>query len=679
MAKEVVAAIAVNVPGADAFDFHAQTPLTAGQLVALPWGAGQRMGVVLANDVAAQVPAERIKPITGVVREWSALPAAVMQLARFTAAYYQRGAGEVLLNAIPEPLTRAVNYVLEDGTARFAKLKRVKRAATQPAAATEAPPPLNADQRAAATRIAAHTAYAAQVLFGVTGSGKTEVYLHAAAAVLARGQTVLMLVPEIALTENLSAQVMARFPGVPVARLTSALSDGERALAWLDALKGDARIVIGTRSAVFAPLSKVGLIIVDEEHDTSYKQGEGARWHGRDLAVMRARLEDCPVVLGSATPSLETWANVQAGRYGLLRLPQRANSSARLPRIELVEPSKTPSEHGLSARLFTALTERLAAREQSLVFLNRRGYAPVLMCEACDWVADCDNCAAHFALHRSRAGAHKSGGYQLICHHCSAHRPVPVRCPQCGNADLLPKGRGTQKLEEALAKALPGARIARMDADTTRRRGAGAQLLQDMDAGATDVLVGTQMTAKGHDFARLTLVGVLGADQSLTSPDFRAEERLFALLMQVAGRAGRAEKPGEVLIETKRPRHALFEALKQQDYEAVAARLLAERQELGLPPYVRFALLRASAKSDALAQTFLDGARACAPTHDGVRLYHPVPQGVPRVANQARWQLLIEADGRAQIQNFLKDWLAQVNALKANALRWHIDVDPIEL
>jgi primosomal protein N' (replication factor Y) (superfamily II helicase) len=680
MARQVITAVAVHLPGAECFDFFATTELPRGQLVLLPWGNGQRVGVVLAAQVQASVPPERIKPIAGAITQWPALPVSVLELARFTATYYQRGVGEVLLAAIPEPLTRAADFALEhDGTVRFTKLKRVKRAkpavdgsaADQPSAA----PRLNAEQTTALQHITARPQFTAHVLFGVTGSGKTEVYLHAAAHTLARGKSVLLLVPEIALTENLSAQVLARFPDVPVARMTSALSDGERALAWLDALQGTARIVIGTRSAVFAPLKNVGLIVVDEEHDASYKQSEGARWHGRDLAVMRAHLENCPVVLGSATPSFETWANVQAGRYSLLRLTQRANTAATLPRIELVEPAKAPAAHGLPERMFTAVQARLAAQEQSLIFLNRRGYAPVLACDACDWVADCDNCAAHFALHRARS----KSGYQLICHHCSAHRPVPLRCPHCGNADLLPKGRGTQKLEDALAHALPSARIARMDADTTRRKGSGARLLNDMDSGSTDILVGTQMTAKGHDFARLTLVGVLGADQSLTSPDFRAEERLFALLMQVAGRAGRADKPGEVLIETRRPRHLLFAALKQQDYEAVATRLLQERQDLGLPPYVSFALLRASAKSDTLAQNFLTDARDLIDPPEGTRLYHPMPQAVPRIANQARWQLLIEAATRAQMQAFLKQWLVQVNALKAGAVRWHVDVDPLEL
>jgi primosomal protein N' (replication factor Y) len=601
----------------------------------------------------------------------------VIELARFAAAYYQRGMGEGLLTAIPEPLTRAADYALGGGDAVFTKLKRVKRAAHQTSSARDYgdAPALNPEQATALHAITASTGFTAHLLFGVTGSGKTEVYLHAAAHGLARGKNVLMLVPEIALTEGLAAQVAARFPGVPVALLTSALSDGERAIGWLDALKGEARIVIGTRSAVFAPLANVGLIIVDEEHDASYKQSEGARWHGRDLAVMRARLENCAVVLGSATPSLESWANAQAGRYTLLRLAQRANSAARLPSIELVQSAKVSNAAGTSDRLLAALQARLTAGEQSLVFLNRRGYAPVLACDACDWMADCDNCAAHFALHRARS----KSGYQLICHHCSAHRAVPLRCPQCGNADLLPKGRGTQKLEDSLQAALPQARITRMDADTTRRRGSSAQMLQDMDAGSIDVLVGTQMTAKGHDFARLTLVGVLGADQSLASPDFRAEERLFALLMQVAGRAGRADKPGEVLIETRHPRHLLFEALKQQDYEAVATRLLTERQELGLPPYVSFALVRASAKSDTIAQNFLTDARSLVEAPEGTRFYHPMPQAVPRVANQARWQMLIESASRAQMQAFLKDWLAKVNGLNASAVRWHIDIDPLEL
>jgi primosomal protein N' (replication factor Y) len=680
MDSRINTAIAVNLPGAESFDFHAPLALSPGQLAVVPWGNGKRLGVVLQCPVLPRIEPVRIKAVLGSVIDWPALPPPVLALARFAADYYHRGVGEVLLSAIPEPLTRAADYTLENGNARFAKLKRIKRAqgqSTRAAAAVDALT-LNADQAQALARINAGTGYAPHLLFGVTGSGKTEVYLHAVAHALERGKSVLLLVPEIALTEGLWAQVFARFPAVPVALMTSALSDGERAIGWLDALKGEAKIVIGTRSAVFAPLANVGLIIVDEEHDASYKQSEGARWHGRDLAVMRARLEDCPVVLGSATPSLESWANAQSGRYTLLRLAQRANTSARLPRIELVETTKAANAAGVSERLFAALQARLAAGEQSLVFLNRRGYAPVLACDACSWMADCDNCSAHFALHRARSNIGKTGGYQLICHHCSAHRAVPLRCPQCGNADLLPKGRGTQKLEDALQQALPQARIVRMDADTTRRRGAGAQMLQDMDAGSTDILVGTQMTAKGHDFARLTLVGVLGADQSLGSPDFRAEERLFALLMQVAGRAGRADKPGEVLIETKRPRHMLFDALKQQDYEAVATRLLQERESLGLPPYVSFALIRASARSDALAQNFLQDARALG-LASGVTLYHPMPQAVPRVANQSRWQLLAETPSRAQMQGFLKQWLPRVAQLQATSVRWHIDVDPLEL
>lgn len=681
--------IIVNVPLTSenaGFDFVLPEGIKGpqpGMFAIVPWARGRKLGVVVDIHHHPQIEVSRIRPITGMVENWPALPEPVLKLAAFAANYYHANAGEILLSSVPESLTRSSNFIVEDTIARYTKGKR-KAAALLPSPARPPPAALTTPQSQVLKWLSEQAGFAVGLLWGVTGSGKTEVYLQAVARALADGKTVLLLVPEIALTQGLAAQVSARFPQEQVAIMTSGIAEGARAAAWLATLKGQARIVVGTRSAVFAPLANLGLVVVDEEHDASYKQHEGARIHARDLAVMRARLSDCQILLGSATPSLESWANAQAGRYTLLHMPTRAHADAVLPSIELINTVKESTVDGLSEPLLTALRIRLERKEQSLVFINRRGFAPVLCCEACDWVADCGNCSAHFALHR----ANTRSGYKLICHHCSAQQPVPNACPMCGNKDLLPKGQGTQKLEEKLAQLLPNAKIARMDRDTTRRRGASKDILAAMDSGLTDVLVGTQMIAKGHDFAGLTLVGVIGSDSLLVSPDFRAEERLFALLMQVAGRAGRAQRPGQVLIQTRSPGHPLFRELLTQDYEASATRLLAERESLGLPPYTSLAVVRAQAPSDAAAQQFLTEARLLAnqdnenpllPQSPGIRVYHPRTMAVPRVANQARWQLLIECRSRPLLQAFLQQWLPQLSARKSGKVRWHIDVDPLEI
>ncbi|KPF70033.1 hypothetical protein IP84_04095 [beta proteobacterium AAP99] len=698
--------VVVDVPGlqvGQAFDFRWlwPDPPPVGTAVIVPWASQRRVGFVWGASAVSEVPPERLRDVIARIDSWPALPEPLLALARFASTYYHASPGEILLPSLPEPLRRVASFEIANPEGSVPQARwagRPRRA--KPVARSESArwPALNADQQRAVDWLGtrAGRGFAAALLFGVTGSGKTEVYLHAVRQTLDAGRDVLLLVPEIALTEGLARRVRERFPETDVAVMTSGLADGARAQAWLAAAHGQARIVVGTRSAVFAPLRAPGLIIVDEEHDASYKQQDGVRLQARDLAVMRAHLAGCPVLLGSATPSLESWNNAQSGRYALLRLPNRAVAGARLPKLRVIDLRAPRRPRGSAAQadpvsppLLDALRACLAAGQQSLLFANRRGWAPALACDACGWVADCDQCSAHFALHRARlfrpqagkssAGRSNALGYTLICHHCSAHRPAPAACPACGNPDLLPKGQGTQKIEAELAGVLPDARIARMDRDSTRRRGSGAALLADMDAGAIDVLVGTQMVAKGHDFPRLTLVGVTGTDSLLVAPDFRAEERLFALLMQVAGRAGRATDPGEVLVETRLPQHPLFAELLAQDYEAAAARLLAEREALNLPPYSTLGVLRVAAPSDAQAQGFLDQAREAAPAVAGVRIYHPVPAGVPRVANQARWQMLIEAGTRSQLQSLLGPWLPQVAALAAARLRWHIDVDPIEV
>ena len=480
-----------------------------------------------------------------------------------------------------------------------------------PAAATETAlpavlPVFNADQRAAADAVAgAHGTFAPFVLYGVTGSGKTDVYLDAAGKAIANGGQVLLLVPEINLTPQLEQRVRAALPGARIATLHSALADGPRRDHWLSAAAGEAELVLGTRLAVFTPLPRLALVIVDEEHDASYKQQDGVRYHARDVAVWRAHRRNVPIVLGSATPSLESWRHAQEGRYRRLDLPHRADPRASMPLVRLAGNRPARELEGIGEEMRAAVAARLSRGEQSLVFVNRRGYAPSLLCSACRWEADCPRCSARLVVHR--------GPEALRCHHCGHGESIPRACPQCGNVDLLPLGFGTQRLERVLAQAFPGARIARVDRDSTRARGAFASMRAQVAANELDILVGTQMLAKGHDFPRLTLVGVLGADNALYSADFRATERLAALLMQVAGRAGRAGLPGEVLVQTDFPEHPVYTALAAHDFERFAAALLSERRIAQLPPYTHVALLAVEAHQRGDVDDFLRGAHAKAP------------------------------------------------------------------
>ena len=521
---------------------------------------------------------------------------------------------------------------------------------------------------------------------GVTGSGKTEVYLRAAEKVLAAGRQVLLLVPEINLTPQLEGALRARLEGLVgpdgLAVLHSGLSDGERLQAWARAQRGQARMLLGTRMAIFAPMGELGLIVVDEEHDASYKQQDGLRYSARDLAVWRAHDLDIPVVLGSATPSLETWQHAERGRYLRLALPARARSSS-LPAMKLVDTRRLPMKHGMSPQLLEALGERLARKEQSLIFLNRRGFAPVLHCQSCGWVSNCPRCTAFTVLHRT-AGR----GHRLQCHHCGYQAPVPHACPECGDQDLAPMGRGTQRVEEHLAELFPEARILRIDADSTRKKGSAEALFASVHAGEVDILVGTQMVSKGHDFARLGLVGVLNPDSALFAHDFRAPERLFAQLMQVAGRAGRHQGNGQVIIQTGYPEQPVYQALLRHDYAGFARHALQERESTGLPPFAYQALLTAEARELAVAQAFLQQARALPegewaadfPGLDAVMLYDPVPLRVVRVANVERAQLLVESTSRPALQAFLASWSHHLPYLANEArVRWQLEVDPLEI
>jgi primosomal protein N' (replication factor Y) len=536
---------------------------------------------------------------------------------------------------------------------------------------SEQGPELTGEQRDAVDRVSAtFGSFSPWLLDGVTGSGKTEVYFRLIETAIAHGSQSLLMVPEINLTPQLEARFLQRFPGVRLVSLHSGLSDGERCERWLAAFAGDAQVVLGTRLSVFTPLPRLGLVIVDEEHDASFKQQEGLRYSARDLAVFMARQRRVPIVLGSATPALESYHNARSGRFGHLHLSNRPTASP--PQVRLIETRAARQTHGMSEPLLQAIRECLARGEQSLVFLNRRGFAPVLVCGACGWAAPCSRCAARLVWHLRAA--------RLRCHYCGHEEHLPRACPDCGNQDLKGLGQGTQRLEEALAGIFPDARILRIDRDSTRRKRSWQAMREDIHGDRVDVLVGTQMLAKGHDFPKLTLVAVVNPDSALFSADFRATEKLFQQLMQVTGRAGRADLPGEALVQTQFPAHPLYQALLRQDYRSFADELLAERKRSGFPPFVHQALLRAEALSERAVMDFLAQAVRSATAHDkAVTLYDPVPAAIARVAGHHRAQLLVQSSSRGALKRFLSEWFPVLAQKKSGRVRWSIDVDPLEL
>ncbi|GAB3102426.1 primosomal protein N' [Lysobacter terrae] len=534
-----------------------------------------------------------------------------------------------------------------------------------------APPPrLNAEQQAATEAVLAARGFAPFLLDGVTGSGKTEVYLHAIADCVARGRQALVLVPEIGLTPQTLRRFRERL-GVPVHALHSGLADGERARTWAACLRGEACVIVGTRSAVFLPLPKAGLIVIDEEHDGSFKQLDGIRYHARDFALVRAKALDVPIVLGSATPSLESLRNAQAERYDHLRLHARAGV-AKPPRVRVCDVRKRPLDAGMSPEMFEAIAATLQRGSQALVFKNRRGYAPVLLCHDCGWSAQCTRCDAPMTVH--------AGGRRLQCHHCGARRPAPDACPDCGGLALQAQGAGTERIEEALTKRFPDVPVLRIDRGTTQRRDALEKLLHDFGT-QPGILVGTQMLAKGHDLPNLTLVAVVGVDEGLFSADFRAPEKLAQLLIQVAGRAGRATLPGEVLLQTHHPQHPLLETLLSGGYHAFAEAELAQREAASFPPFAHLALLRAEAKQLEVTHAFLHAARvALRDTGGSLELHGPLPAPMPRRAGYQRAQLLLSATERRALHAALDAALPVIHALpEARRVRWSLDVDPVDL
>jgi len=534
----------------------------------------------------------------------------------------------------------------------------------------EQPLQLNADQAQALAAIrSSYGRHQTHLLDGVTGSGKTEVYLQATADILEQQRQCLLLLPEIALTPQLIRRFEDRF-GRRLAILHSGLTDADRCRAWLRARDGLADVVLGTRSAVWTPLPRPGLIIVDEEHDRSYKQQDGFRYHARDVAIMRAYQENVPIVLGSATPSLESLFNTGQQRYTHLSLPDRAGQ-ARSPAMHVLDIRQAPMHGALSERFLQMLRDNLAAGQQSLLFLNRRGYAPVIMCHACGWTALCHRCDTSMTYHK-----HKQ---RLCCHHCGREHPRPRQCESCG-AELIEVGHGTERVEQTLAAALPGARVLRIDRDSTRRKGTLEAMLQDARGGEADILIGTQMLAKGHHFPGVSLVGILEADGGLFSTDFRALEHMAQLIIQVSGRAGRAEHPGTVVIQTHHPNHALLRTLTEEGYPAFAAAALAERQTLDLPPYSHMALMRAEAKQASEAERFLDEARQLLPSPTTIEALGPVAAPRPRRAGYQRLQLLLQSSQRPSLRRVLAEWLPVVEQLKSSRrVRWSIDVDPQEM
>lgn len=720
--------IAVNVPLSDGLLTYSHSELLPpGTRVLVPFRNKTVVGIVWETDIAPDMDTARILSVQTAFVEEKPLPQSWRDLLAFTSRYYHYPTGQVVFAALPQGLkeTRAVEmpqpplfYALNEAgraqtppPSRFNKkaalwdallsdgmtmaaLKQVNAQATKliedwaeqgwietTEAAKSVLRPyhgqashsefvLNADQQKASNEIqTAFGKFQPFLLYGITGSGKTEVYFDAMAKVLAQGRQVLFLLPEINLTPQLLKRVENRFADVPIAVLHSQMAAGRRTQDYLRAMLGQAKLVIGTRLAVFTPLPDVGLIVVDEEHDGSFKQDNELRYHARDLAVWRAKQSGCPVVLGSATPSLESWHKAQSGAYRLLQLTERAHAAAQLPQVDILNVGRLKLDNGFSPQALQLLKQNFEAGGMSLVYLNRRGFAPALFCGDCGHTFGCPNCSAKMVLHQRAR--------QLRCHHCDHREPIPFKCPDCGNQDLTAVGHGTQRVEETLRAFLPKAAIVRVDRDSTAHKNDWADLYRRIADNEIDILVGTQMLAKGHDFARLNLVIVLNADGSLYSADFRAPERLFAELMQVSGRAGRADKPGKVLIQTQLPEHPVFAAVKAQDYAVFAENELNERQMFAMPPFGFQTAIRADAPRVADAMEFLNAAKeTLAPLlPESVSQFGAAPMLMVRLAERERAQIFLESTSRQDLHRAVSLWVQVLQQNREGKIRWSVDVD----
>ena len=664
--------IALDTPLRRIFDYRLPTEFVGtgppqaprlGVRVRVPFGRQRLIGILVGIASESTVAAEKLKAALDILDEHPIVDAHTFDLLRWAAEYYHHPLGEVFASALPARLragqpSHGAQPEAAPGVSSMHSLPS-DVAPTEPQAAC------------LAAILASLFTFAVHLLYGVTGSGKTEVYLRIIAAAIAGGGQALVLVPEIALTPQLVDRFRRRFSSGVVA-MHSGLTGNERRDAWRAAHNGHARIIIGTRSAVFTSLPRLALIVVDEEHDASYKQQEGFRYSARDLAVVRARNAGVPVILGSATPSLETLENAATARYSKHVLPQRPGA-AQAPRMKLVDLRKHAADQGLSTPAMQAMAQHLQGGGQIIVFLNRRGYAPTLFCNACGWVAPCAHCDARMTLHRR--------AQQLRCHHCGAHGAVPAVCASCGQA-LNPVGQGTERVEETLVRLFPEAPLARLDRDTASARGAVQSVLDRVHSGEARILIGTQMLTKGHHFPEVSLVVILDADQGLFASDFRATERLAQTITQVAGRAGRGSRAGEVLIQTEFPAHPLLNRLLTEGYDGFAVGALQERREAGWPPYSRLAMLRAEAKDslglDAFLRAAVDSSRLL--NEAAVKVLGPASALIARRADHFRAHLLIEAAARSTLQRFLDRWLPHVERLMGPpGLRWSIDVDPLEI
>ncbi|HGI8320080.1 TPA: primosomal protein N' [Neisseria meningitidis] len=723
--------IAVNVPLSDGLLTYSHSdPLPPGTRVLVPFRNKTVVGMVWETDIAPDMDTARILSVRTAFSDEPLLPESWRDLLSFTSRYYHYPTGQAVFAALPQGLkeTRAVEmpqpplfYALNEAgraqtppPARFNKkaalwdallsgemtmaaLKQVNAQAAKLIEdwaeqgwieTTEAAKPvlrpyhgqashsefvLNADQRQASDAIqTALGRFRPFLLYGITGSGKTEVYFDAMAKVLAQGRQVLFLLPEINLTPQLLKRVKNRFADVPTAVLHSQMAAGKRTQDYLRAMLGQAKLVIGTRLAVFTPMDDVGLIVVDEEHDGSFKQDNELRYHARDLAVWRAKQGGCPIILGSATPSLESWHKAQSGAYRLLQLTERAHTAAQLPQVDILNVGRLKLDNGFSPQALQLLKQNFEAGGMSLVYLNRRGFAPALFCGDCGYTFGCPNCSAKMVLHQRAR--------QLRCHHCDHREPIPFKCPDCGNQDLTAVGHGTQRVEETLRAFLPKAAVVRVDRDSTAHKNDWADLYRRIADNEIDILVGTQMLAKGHDFARLNLVIVLNADGSLYSADFRAPERLFAELMQVSGRAGRADKPGKVLIQTQLPEHPVFAAVKAQDYAVFAENELNERQMFAMPPFGFQTAVRADAPRVADAMEFLNAAKeTLAPLlPESVSQFGAAPMLMVRLAERERAQIFLESVSRQDLHRAVSLWVQVLQQNRDSKIRWSVDVDPQE-
>nr|WP_314591963.1 primosomal protein N' [uncultured Neisseria sp.] len=720
--------IAVNVPLSDGLLTYSHSePLPPGTRVLVPFRNKTVVGIVWETDIAPDMDAARILSVQTAFVEEKPLPQSWRDLLAFTSRYYHYPTGQAVFAALPQGLkeTRAVEmpqpplfYALNEvgraqtpplarfnkkaalwdallsGGMTMAALKQVNAQAakliedwaeqgwieTTEAAksvleschgqASHSEFVLNADQQKASDEIqTAFGKFQPFLLYGITGSGKTEVYFDAMAKVLAQGRQVLFLLPEINLTPQLLKRVENRFADVPTAVLHSQMAAGKRTQDYLRAMLGQAKLVIGTRLAVFTPMDDVGLIVVDEEHDGSFKQDNELRYHARDLAVWRAKQSGCPIILGSATPSLESWHKAQSGAYRLLQLTERAHASAQLPQVEILNVGRLKLDNGFSPQALQLLKQNFEAGGMSLVYLNRRGFAPALFCGDCGHTFGCPNCSAKMVLHQRAR--------QLRCHHCDHREPIPFKCPDCGNQDLTAVGHGTQRVEETLRAFLPKAAVVRVDRDSTAHKNDWADLYRRIADNEIDILVGTQMLAKGHDFARLNLVVVLNADGSLYSADFRAPERLFAELMQVSGRAGRADKPGKVLIQTQLPEHPVFAAVKAQNYAVFAENELNERQMFAMPPFGFQTAVRADAPRVADAMEFLNAAKeTLAPLlPESVSQFGAAPMLMVRLAERERAQIFLESPFRQDLHRAVSLWVQVLQQNRDGKIRWSVDVD----